>query len=224
MAIIKIGDASDGGWIRSGDRVGVDRGGANAKARAGAPSHPGYAPAFWYPFLWGRVGSGAAWSAASTRMIPFMIHDRVTITDVALRVLTLFAGGTFGLAIYAHNPATGRPTGTPLAQTVTTLSTAAAALISSPLVSSVTLDPGMYWVACQLDNTTAVFQGLTGETTWPGYFAGAPAAANILSGSATTLQTISFASPHGTWPDVTGVTGSEISNNQNFYPAFKVAA
>jgi hypothetical protein len=223
MPDTKISALSAGAIVRRSDALAAVRSGGNVKVTVGAPCHPGYVGGLWYPFLWGRVGSGAAWSAASTRMIPFMVHDRVTISDVALRVLTVSAGGTFGLAIYAHDLATGQPTGAPLAQTVTTLSTGTAALIQSALVAPVTLEPGMYWVACQLDNTVAVFQGLTGETTWAGYYAGAPAAANILSGSATTMQTLSFTSPHGTWPNVTGVTGSVIANNQNFYPAFKAA-
>lgn len=125
-------------------------------------NHPGYIAGNWYPAVPSTVAtlaSGITLTTTSTRFIPFIVKQRVTITELGARVNTASSGGLFGLAIYAASPTTNKPVGTPLAS-VTGLSTTTVAVVSAALGAPVTLEPGLYWQAAQVDNTVATFQTL----------------------------------------------------------------
>lgn len=115
---------------------------------------------FYYAALAGcTAGASASGGNVSISMIPFEIEETITISELGGFVTTAAASGNFMLAIYANNYAIGRPTGTPLASVVN-LSTAAATVVSKALAANVTLQPGIYWIASQIDNATALLQSI----------------------------------------------------------------
>lgn len=69
----------------------------------------------WYMAHRGVITQGTA-GATLMQLVPFTLTETLTINALGARVTTLFSGGLFGLAVYAHDPASGNPTGPAMAQ------------------------------------------------------------------------------------------------------------
>lgn len=172
--------------------------------------HPGYIVGNWYiPAGVSVLTSGSAGGTNNIRMFPAYIKERITINALGVRISTLFSTGNVQAAIYANNPATGRPTGAVLASTAS-MSTTSAASVNAAV--SVQLEPGLYWFATCMDNATSALLAVSNMM-------GSGAAATI--GSATQANVAGVGSlggllvtgTFGTWPSMTSATFSELNNS-----------
>lgn len=112
----------------------------------------------WYMAHRGVVTTGTA-GASLMQLVPFVLTEALTISALGARVTTLFSGGLFGLAIYAHDPLTGNPTGPAVAQ-IMGLETTTTGARSATLAAPVQLASGIWWAAMLMDNTTAAIQSV----------------------------------------------------------------
>lgn len=149
-----------------------------------------------------RVSAGGAAAAGTIRMVPGVIHRKVTIADLLARISTLSASGNFQLSVYAADPVTNCPTGTPL-YTSASQSTAATGIIDIASVN-LTLNPGLYWFAVQADTNGAsvVFIAPDPATVFFEQIVGSPNSSGILG--TTNNCVFQKTGTFGTWPTLTG--------------------
>lgn len=165
----------------------------------------GYVSGSYYQGLNAVVGSGAATGNNSIRLHPIIIKERMTLSELATRVTTAESTKVFQMAIYAADSATKLPTGAALGAT-SSLSAGGTGVMSAALAGgSITLNPGLYWVALNTDSTTAVFQAFGGAYTFIATLLGGTAS-QISAGNAASLSYLAIAQTFGTWPNLTGQT------------------
>jgi hypothetical protein len=180
---------------------------------------PGYIVGNWYMPTIG-VGGGAAPGAGSIRLYPGYIKQLVTINSLGFRISTGSAGGNVQAAIYANNPATGRPIGNPLASTAS-MSTTSTGSVNATV--SIQLQPGLYWWASNCDNGTAVFVSASGAFSPLSFMIGNSAQAVDLTAVAGFVGT-SVTQTFGTWPDLTSASFSDFTSNSAPIVQFKVGS
>lgn len=180
--------------------------------------HPGYIAGRWYPALETVAGTGLAVATNVIRMYPFRIYHPITITQLGVNVTTLSAGTNIGLAIYAHSTTTGNATGNPLASAA--VSCAATGAASATIAqTSVTLQPGIYWMAFIGSSGAFTVAGSGAAQSYLGAFLGGgtnPTTCCPSSSSANYRH--EYSGTYGTWPDLTG--GSPSIGNVNGNMAF----
>jgi hypothetical protein len=137
-----------------------------------------------------------------------------------LRISTLSGGGNVQCAIYANNPATGRPTGNALVSTasITTASTG-----SVNATASVQLEEGLYWFATNCDNATAVFVTLTVDSISISQMIGSATQGNCL-GAGQTITGVTATQTFGTWPSLTSATFTEDTTQNSPLVQFQVGS
>lgn len=119
----------------------------------GAKEHPGYVSGLWYGPQRGAAASAAV-AADLNFAVPVFIAERVTITGLGLWVLTGVAATAVQLGLYSN--ANGRP-GILLAQNSASASTATSATAASgTFSSSITLNPGVYWLAALFNGAPTI--------------------------------------------------------------------
>lgn len=215
---VKVGNSTYG--------ISLDPGGANVLLGGLplAPAMSGYVANAWVvPF--GVEGSTTAVGTNgqdTIKLFPIVIPQKVTISALAARVTTLFAGGNFQLAVYANNPATGRPTGSALVSTAN-ISTAATGDLSAS--ASVQLSQGIYWLACNCDNATAAFSVLNAGifSGMSKMFGSQTSLSNAFAGQTLTGLSVS-GQTFGTWPSLTSATFGDVTVNGNPVILFKVGS
>jgi len=164
------------------------------------PSGNWFSPLPGYP-----VAGGAAYSSAGDiGLLPFNVQATVVIKALGLRISTGSAGNA-AVGIYADNPTTGRPTGVALG-TVSSLVTTTATTVSGLLGATLTLTPGRYWMAAQMDNTTAVLQTVATSASLTGAMVGAPTLAQVTISATNVGMILNVAGTYPTLPDMTGAT------------------
>ena len=178
----------------------------------GIADHSHHVAGHWhipYPYSMAYSGQPAySGTAGLIATIPFLIKERLTINNLAVYVVQSTASlGSAQVAFYANNPATNRPTGAALVSTGN-LSTVTPSVFVSAAVS-VQLEPGMYWMAQNLNRTDTALTG-AGPSTQAGYdltftqLAGTPTLANApYDNVLTTTQA------YGTWPNLTSASWTE---------------
>jgi len=190
--------------------------------------HPGYISGNWYHGNTGvALANGAALTANTVRMIPFVFKTRVTISALATRITTASSGGNIQLAIYDHNSATGFPTGLARATTasISTTATGPQPSTGAPLVAGdTTFEAGIYWLAVNSDNSTVICQVYSTAQVVAGYMIGSPALSDVTGAGTTGTLALSVATQtFGTWNDLTSATFTRIGSNGYTIPIFKVA-
>ena len=141
----------------------------------------------------------------SIRLFPGIIRHRMTIAQLGVRISTTNAGNVQA-AIYANNPATGRPTGNALASTAS-MSTASAATVTAD--ASVQVESGLYWFGTCLDNATATLATIS-NTIGVGMsrLIGSSTASNVMTTTAC-LTGVNVSGTFGTWPDLSSASFTE---------------
>jgi len=180
--------------------------------------HPGYIPGRWYPALETVAGTTLAVATNVIRMYPFRVYHPITITHLGVNVTTLSAGTNIGLAIYAHDPRTGNATGNPLANAA--VSCAATGSASATIAqTSVTLQPGIYWMAFIGSSGAFNVAGSGAAQSYLGAFLGGGANPTTCCPSSSSANyRHEYSGTYGTWPDLTG--GSPSIGNVNGNMAF----
>lgn len=223
------GYSAGSGWLRTdtGDfyRCRSAAVGAAKWLKFDMSDHPGYVAGKWYKSILGvtAANSGVV-TASQMRFLPFQIKQRITISDLGCVINTASAGNNIQLAIYANDPATGRPTGNPVANTGS-ISTTSTGFVSAAISGgNKTLEPGWYWLSINSDNTVALVQTVSGTTVLGGALIGSAttsiigAAANVSGFALLVTQTF------GTWPDVTSATFTETTTQNAPILIYKVAS
>lgn len=178
---------------------------------SGADSRPPYISGNWYPVSEGAFAlAGAGLTGGTIRAFPFLIRRSITISDLAAKVTTLHAANNFQLAIYANNPATGRPTGSQLAATGD-ISSANAVVVSGDIVgANVTLAPGLYWGMANCSSNTIVLLGIhTGHGLMATY-QGTSTLASVSGSTSTASIFLTTPVAFGTWGDLSAATWTEV--------------
>lgn len=162
---------------------------------------------YYLPFSVNGVPSSLSPSAANIlRLFYGVIKQRVTIDQLGMR--TTAAGGNAQLGIYRS--IAGVPSGLPVAKTASIALPASAVYTSALDAGNVTLEPGPYWFASQLDTQTNCI--VFGPGPVASTIIGSPTALDVLTGNA--VQGLQLSSnAYGTWPDLTGVSVPPISGN-----------
>ena len=174
-------------------------------------NEPAYIANRWYATGPVAAASGLAVATDTVRLYPFRIRTRITISTLMARVVTPGAG-SFQLAIYANDAATGRPAGAVLARTGDILSTSAATVTADITGDNVVLQPGFYWGATNVDATsaTALFQTLNANNAEATSIFGALTPDTASPSSSTALCTLTTPMAYNTWSTMTGATFTEV--------------
>jgi len=176
----------------------------------------------WYLPVEGITQNGGAPTANTIRLVPFVVGETVTISDLAAVITTLAAAGNAQLAIYNSRSLTDFRPGTLLGATGS-LSTGSTGLISAAISDgNVIMTPGLYWMASNQDNATVAYTQITNTSTPLTRLVGDSTATNIIQATGGLRQCMSFTQTFGTWPDLTAQTLS--LQNNNCAVAYKVAA
>jgi len=154
------------------------------------------------------VSNGSAVTANRIYYAPMEMRSRRTISDLGVRITTAVASSNVRLAIYANNAATGRPTGTPLAETGSISSAATGAVSADITGANVTLDAGIYWAAMNSDSAIAVGAIGTSVTDISTAAIGSATLGNMLGSQASGFYLRSDET-FGAFPDATSETFTE---------------
>lgn len=181
--------------------------------------HSGYVSTRWYVPGDG-LAAGAAVTTGAIRLVPFPIYIPVTISDLGLFIKTAAAGGLASIGVYANNQATCRPTGNVLAQALNLTTTNVNVGVSAALGANVTLNPGWYWAASQVDVTGTLAAMLTySAITSPGaWMMGTTTINNCRDALA-----LAVTQAYGAFPDMTSATIFDFVSASNALPLIKVA-
>lgn len=194
---------------------------ATARANLGynIASRLAYQAGNWYFPDNHRLGSTAIIVANTVKYSPLVIRQACHVSDIGINVTT-GASNNLQFAIYASDPTTGKPTGSPLG-TSGSVSLASTGRISGSFSSSVALTPGLYWLASNGDGTTAVLTTWDASATSPTADLGDPALTNLWTISASALAGYAQASvTFGTW----SAPGTLSVNTIMYSFAFKVSS
>jgi hypothetical protein len=189
---------------------------------------PAYVSNHWYLGPDMSVAAGTPPTADAMQFAPLLIKARVTLSTLGVRITTSETGGNLQLALYANDPAAGRPTGDAVATTAG-ISTSSTGVVSATIAGgSVTLEPGMYWASFNLDSTAGgnvAVQVPAPDNHPTASLVGSASQANLGSSGADNLVSLYVSQSYGTWPDVTSATFVEGSTASRNGPAihFKVA-
>ncbi|HMO68775.1 MAG TPA: hypothetical protein PKD92_03910 [Novosphingobium sp.] len=192
-------------------------------AASGAVAVP-HVPGRWYMAHRGVVTTGTA-GASLMQLVPFALTEALTINALGARVTTAFSGGLFGLAIYAHDPLTGNPSGPALAQ-VTGLETTTTGVRSANLATPAQLAPGIWWAAMLMDNATAAIQSVALTSADQAHWIG-DASLPVVSSAAFNAQgarTVTGSSYAGGFIDLAGASFGAISTSGGPALCFRVAS
>lgn len=185
--------------------------------------HPGYIANNWYLPMGHVASAGVALGANSIRCVPVFIPQPLTLTHLGVRITTAAAAGNLKVALYANNAATGRPTGSALASTGN-IATDSATIISAAIAeTSVTLQPGIYWMCAWADNATVVCRCQAAASGTTPQLIGSATEASINSASTSAVLTIASAQTYGAWPSLTAASFTEVTTASNASLHWKAA-
>lgn len=187
--------------------------GAPVFSPASAVPVPPYIADRWYPTTESQAGaSGVAAATDVVRLYAFRTRARITVSALMARVNTVGLG-SFQLAIYANNAATGRPTGAVLARTGDMSTTSLAVVTADITGADVVLEAGVYWAATNVDATSAsaVFQTLSVNNAAAVAPTGAIDPTIASSAAGTSLLTLTTPMAYNTWSSMTSATFTEVA-------------
>lgn len=182
---------------------------------ASAVPIPPYIADRWYPTTLSQAAqSGLAVATDTVRLYAFQLRARITVSALMARVTTVGLG-SFQLAIYANNAATGRPTGAVLARTGDMSSTSLAVVTADITGADVVLEAGVYWGASNVDaaSAVAVFQSLSANNAAAANVFGVIDPAIASSSAAFSLVTLTTPMAYNTWSTMTGATFTEVGGS-----------
>ncbi|MES2444718.1 MAG: hypothetical protein V4574_17990 [Pseudomonadota bacterium] len=188
----------------------------------------GYISGNWYLAPDIAVAAGTPPTADAIQLVPLVIKARVSLASLGVRIVTAEHGGNLQLALYANDPATGRPTSTAVAATAS-ISTASTGPVSAAIAGgAVTLEPGLYWAGFNLDSIAGgmvAVQVPSPESHPTAALIGTATQANLGASASDDLVSLFVAQAYGSWPDLTAATFVEGSTPSRNGPAihFQVA-
>lgn len=172
-----------------------------------------YRSGVWYhALLSGNPIGGAAMATDTIHLVWHPLDTPITVSDFGARLTTAAAGGNIKLGAYANNPATGRPTGAPLAETAS-ISTASAVNVSDDITgANVTLYPPGFWAAFWQDNNTSAVQVVTRDAFNDAAKRIGGAQADISNNTNRGGFLLTAPATFGSWPDLTSATFTVVNS------------
>lgn len=173
----------------------------------------------YYPALPGaRYATGTGLTANTVYFQPFVLAADITIDRLAAEIQAAGAASSTGaMAIYAGNPATGKPTGNPVVSGSGTFATDSTGAKTVTPASNVTLTAGTLYFFAIISSSTPAFY--CDETSNSVFLMGNSSASVGRFGNcwrpSTGVDTV------GTWRDMTSVSVFEAGNT--FIGGFRVA-
>lgn len=189
---------------------------------------PTYVANNWYlPFPYVGLASPGALGNTTTVFMPFKVHKTLTITALAVKVVTGSAGQNIRMGIYAAD-SSNLPTGSPLVDTGNFAAGSGSNNAQSGAISLQLTANTLYFMAAQVSDGVIVLEGfgITNDSS-TGYLTGASSVNSIGANGGQIGTTISQTSTFGTLPSpVSGlsVSGSNGSTLKNFIGMFKVGS
>jgi hypothetical protein len=172
----------------------------------------GYVSGRFYQGINVKPVAGSALPANSLRGFLVPIKEALGVPELACRITTAQASQNVQFGIYACDPATKYPTGTPLATTAD-ITTASTGVITAALSSTVSLVPGLFFFAALGSSSSAVFQVYDANTLMASILGGT--AAEVASNAATSISYLAYTATYPTWPDLTAV--APVKGNSTAY-------
>jgi hypothetical protein len=187
--------------------------------------NPPYIADRWYPMAMATVAAGTATASGSVRLNVFVLRRPMTVSDLGARVTTAATDGLFQLAIYANNPATGRPTGAVLARTAGISTTSTGAISGDITGANVVLPAGVYWAAVNVDATgaTAGFQTTAAGFPFGFSLVGGTALSDTSASATNASLTLTTPMAYDTWSDISGNTFTENNTTIGVFLFLKAA-
>lgn len=182
---------------------------------ASAAPIPPYIAGRWYATAPIASPSGLAVATGVVRLYAFQVRAQITISTLMARVATVGLG-SFQLAIYGNDVATGRPSGAVLARTGDMSSLALATVTGDITGADITLQPGLvYWGATNVDasSAAAVFQTLNLNNAGSTGLFGALTPDTASPATTTALVTLTTPMAYNTWSTMTGATFTEVAGS-----------
>ena len=183
-----------------------------APAGGGGSTQSVYVVGNWIVPFEGAVTTGAALTANTIALYPFIVRRNVTINGLGGRVTTVAASSNLQLAVYASN-SSNKVTGNVLAATGN-LSGATATSVSGS-VTAFTLQAGLiYWGAINSDGVP-VMLAPGGTSMYFNSILGAASLADVFVAATSTIQSRTVLQTYGTWPDLTSITPTLVTGGSN---------
>lgn len=168
-----------------------------AAMRSTSTGFPGYVSGRNYIIdQQGTPSNGSNIGTGRTRCFPMRVQQPMSLTELGAHIATGSAGGFLRVGLYNHDSTNRRP-GTLVAATgnISTASSGSltAALLDSAggTVTSVTIQPGLYWAALRVDNATVVTTGY-GANAVGGALIGAAAGTALIGSSAVGQRSLDY--------------------------------
>lgn len=171
---------------------------------------PRYKAGKWYHAAQGQIQAGSALSANSLRLLPFILLNTITISDLQARVTTAVASSNFQLAIYGSD-ADGIPAGAVLANTGNMSGASAAAVQGAISQGNIQLAPGLYWMGVNTDSAIAL-QTISSSYVLASGLIGSATPANLAGGNTSVSLIYAITATLGTWPNLTATPATETPN------------
>lgn len=140
-------------------------------------AHPGYVSGRFYGNLDATAFGSGTQAADTLYLVPFRVFRPVTVAGLAARCETGAAATSLITAIYANDPAAGRP-GAKLAELAAALSgVTGPATVNGSLAANLSLAAGVYWIGCIVNGatqfraigaTSGILSGIVGSSTASG--------------------------------------------------------
>lgn len=180
-----------------------------------APRINTYVAGNWInPFVGAQAAASGGLTLNVMRFMPFFVWRDCTFTDLGGRITTGVAANNIQCAVYANNPATCRPTSTPLGNTGNIDATSAAMVSAAITQGSGVLRAGqLYWAAVNTSSSTIQMLGSASATGIIGNLVGSATIGNLAGGSANLSMILTSAQAFGTWPDVSAASFTETGNS-----------
>lgn len=189
---------------------------------------------FYFPAV-KQMASGVAHGANVIKCHAGRVEQKLTTTNSAVRITTLFSGGNAQVAMYQD--VSGRP-GALIASTGNISTTTLGSNITTAWSAAKQIGPGgadggrIIWWCSNMDNATAALSSPEGPSSHGGWQVGGPRD-SLFGGSTTTITGISCtgaacnggSSTFGTWPStLAGTTWSALNSASLILTAFDVTS
>lgn len=168
----------------------------------------------WYqPDIGLTYNAGTNITTGIIRFSILVLYQPTLIAELGVRISTAVVSN-IALAIYASNPATGAPTGTPLVQTASiSIPTTTAGLFSGVVTAPATLPAGVYWAGINSDTTGNICQIANISSGNAASWFGSPTFMDISITATTSSFNYILTTAFGTWPNGTGASRVATSAN-----------